>query len=265
MDFKVQERLEKIRREGYELDFGTALNDAFEIFKKTFLWTALTMIVLGIAGLFVAVIVLIGVFGAETLANNPEALSLIMLDPTYLAIYFVSMTLLSAIATPISAGLIEMAHRADRGLPFGMGTVFHHYSSGRFWPLFTLGLTVAVISLAFSMGIEMLHFPGYAAVNFFFSLTFGLFTLMAIPLCIFANGSAFESLGGSLLIVSKQFWIILGLYFVAIIMAILGVFLCIIGIFFTLAITYAMIYSIYKNSVGVIAADENRPPFFDID
>ena len=77
-----------------------------------------------------------------------------------------------------------------------------------------------------------------------------VFTFLVIPLIIFGNLKVAEAIKGSIIIVSKQFFILLGLIIVAVIMAILGLIGFCIGIFFTIPFIYSMYYTIYKDSIG---------------
>jgi len=80
--------------------------------------------------------------------------------------------------------------------------------------------------------------------------TISFFTFLVIPLIIFGNLKVAEAIKGSFIIVSKQFFILLGLLIVAVIMAMLGLIGFCIGIFFTIPFIYSMYYAIYKDNIG---------------
>ena len=77
-----------------------------------------------------------------------------------------------------------------------------------------------------------------------------------IPLIVFGNLNATEAIKSSVIIVSKQPLVLLGLLIVAVIAGIIGIFGLCIGIFFTLPFMYSMNYVIYKTIIGIDSVNE---------
>jgi hypothetical protein len=69
-------------------------------------------------------------------------------------------------------------------------------------------------------------------------------------LIIFGNLQAIEAIKGSMIVVSKQFFILMGLLIVSLLFTMLGIFGFCIGIFFTMPFIYSMYYSIYNEIIG---------------
>ena len=140
-----------------------------------------------------------------------------------------------------------MAHCADSGTDFSLGTVFDYYSSPYFKQLFIATGLIALISTGITSLFESF---GIRFLGVILTYTISFFTFLVIPLIIFGNLKVAEAIKGSIIIVSKQFFILLGLLIVAVIMAILGLIGFCIGIFFTIPFIYSMYYTIYKDSIG---------------
>jgi uncharacterized membrane protein len=79
---------------------------------------------------------------------------------------------------------------------------------------------------------------------------------LTIPLIIFGKLSSIDAIKSSIIIVSKQPLILLGLIIVSLIAAIIGIFGFCIGMLFTMPFVYSMNYTIYKNIIGIDSANE---------
>jgi uncharacterized membrane protein len=77
-----------------------------------------------------------------------------------------------------------------------------------------------------------------------------LLTFMVIPLIIFGNLKAMEAIEGSMIIVSKQFFILFALMIVSALFMMLGIFGFCIGIFFTFPFLHSMQFCIYNEIIG---------------
>jgi uncharacterized membrane protein len=79
---------------------------------------------------------------------------------------------------------------------------------------------------------------------------------LSIPLIVFGNLKAIESLKSSIAIVSKQPLVLLGLLIVAGIASMVGFIGCFIGVFFTIPFMYSMNYAIYSTIIGFDSKSE---------
>ncbi len=239
-------KVEKISNEGYELEFGTILEDAFSNYKKIAGIGGLSMILVGI----VVVVILLGIMGVtygftdftETLTGlNPELMS----GSSLLGFFFFSM-LMAAVLSPINAGFIKMAYQADYDKPFGLNTIFDYFKGSYFKELF---ISAAIIAF-FGNGINYLL--NYFGIFFWGSLItyiVGFLTFLTIPLIIFSNLNAVQAITMSIKLVLKQPLILFGLLIVSIIFACLGIVGFCIGLFFTLPFLYSMYYTIYATII----------------
>ncbi|RZJ65849.1 MAG: hypothetical protein EOO50_12055 [Flavobacterium sp.] len=247
------DRLEEIKSEGYELDFGNTFNDAFEVYKRTALMSGLALILFFIVAFALA----FGGMGIFMSAGN---------DISYLAnisegdfsivgriIYVLATCVIAGLGNPFSASLIRMAALADKGEDVSVGDAFACYKAPYFVPLFVEALIVSFFSIFITTAIQM-AFPQdfvMGLVGMGINLLISFVTVMAVPLIIFGNLKPLEAIQGSVMLVFKRPFVIFGLLLVGIIFALLGFIGFCIGVCFTIPIMMAIYYSIYKNSVGI--------------
>ena len=120
------EKIEEIKKNGYQLDFSNVFNHTFENYKKIAIYAGLMIFVFSILiGIIIAGII-IAVFGASALNQHTmENLKLENFSVSYILIYIVSVTLLSCLLSPFPAGLIKMADSAEKDEEFHVYSLFH--------------------------------------------------------------------------------------------------------------------------------------------
>lgn len=258
------QRLEEIKRNGYLLDLGNAINEIFENYKKiallcgaVILLVAVVAIVVfgGFAAMFVGVAAL-----TETFTNFSEGTAM---SSTFLILNLVGSVIIAGLFAPISAGFIQMAHNAAHNDDFDFGTAFSHYKSQHFKDLFLAAAFIALVGSGFSTFIQILTLnnpDGFliigTGIGWLISVLVPIFMLASVPLIIFGKLSALEAIKGSFTIVSKNFWTILLLSIVFSIFAMLGLVAICIGIVFTIPIYYSMQYVIYKTAMPIEETNE---------
>jgi hypothetical protein len=248
----AKDRIEQIKRWGYPLDFGTTFNHAFEIYKKIAAPAGLAFLIFGV---LISMLVMGYVFTSldwQRMAQNPEQFNLAHFSTVGLVSYAVAMILFTAITVPLSAGLIKMCYDAEKGHEVNFGSAFSYFSGPYFVDLFLAGLLIGTVNIGLGIAFELL---GVGFVGSILSLIIGVGTLLFVPLIIFGNLRPIESIVGSFAVVSRNFFLILGLMIVGWIISFCGIIACCVGIFFTMPIVYALNYSIYVHSVGI---DENE-------
>jgi len=242
----TKEKIETIKNHGYDLDFGTVFNQAFNIYKKIALNAGLAFILIailiGVVG-FGSILLLLGI---SISMNSLEAYKIENLSVLGLVGYLVVVTFLSALAGPFNAGLLKMGQDAARQKEVSLGTVFSYYQGSYFKEIFIATLLIGLLSNVFATGLQ---FVGYQWLGVLISLTLSLLTFMALPLIIFGNLKALDAIQGSIIMVSKQPLIIVGLVIVATIFVCLGLIAFCIGIFFTMPFIYALHYTIYASII----------------
>ena len=243
-------KVEKISNDGYDLEFGTIFEKAFNTYKLMALIGGVGLILISI----IVVILYAGVFGAfygfsDVLTSlksiNPEVMSSTSL------LYFLLFTIvMSGFMNPIYAGFVNMAFLADTNKDFGLGTIFAYYKGAYFKELFAAGAIIAF----FGSGLNYLFdYLGIKYVGIVITCSVAFVTFLTIPLIIFSNLKAIEAITMSVKLVIKRPLILFGLLFVSLIVACLGIFGFCIGIFFTIPFIYVMYYTIYE---AIIPLDE---------
>ncbi|RYZ88291.1 MAG: hypothetical protein EOP06_11230 [Proteobacteria bacterium] len=249
----TETRLEEIRREGYDLDFSETFNTAFEVYKRTALIGGLAILV------FFIVLIAIG-FGIGVVMVGATATTKLFTDLRMenfslvgQIIYIVSMCIIAGLSNPFSASLIKMCEKADMGDDVSVGDAFICYKAPYFAPLFVEAILVSAVTVTISQIINGL-FPfniAMSLVGTLISLLISFFMLMAAPLIIFGKLNAIEAIKGSIVVVGKSPWVILGLVIVGGMLSLVGLIGLCIGIVFTAPFMSSTYYAIYKNSVGV--------------
>jgi hypothetical protein len=256
------ERLNEIKKNGYQLDFGNVFNDAFENYKKIALYAGLVLFIFA----FIIGVIYFMSFGFYLQSINLENVNKQLienlehqknLDDPLLYIVF-SILILSLFLAPFSAGFYKMAEHADKDKEFKFINMFTYYKSPYFINIIVATILNGIISMLISSAI--LSFLSLMQINQLgitmlanYSISFFVyaFTFLTIPLIIFGDLKAIEAIKQSLLIVIKQPFVILGLTLVSIIGSLVGFMACCIGLFFTIPLLYSMNYVIYNAIVGI--------------
>lgn len=250
----TQEKIEEIQTNGYQIDFGNVFNHAFENYKKIALYAGLMIFVFFVlVGLFIGGIVIF-TFGVSVLNQKMlENLSIENFTGLHLAIYVTLGVLFNCLFAPFFAGLIKMAHSAEKDEEFHVSTVFEYYKNPYFQELVIATFLITIFSSGLS---EMLKLVGVEIVGALFSAVIGFFTFLTVPLIIFGDLKAIDAIKSSMIIVSKQPLVLLGLLIVSGIASLVGFIGCCIGIFFTIPFMYSMYYAIYTSIVGIDSENE---------
>ena len=194
---KISERIERIKREGYPLDFGEVFNNAFENYKKIAVFAGSVLLLCSFLLLIIAMFGMVKIIGIEELKSMKDNDFAIFKDPNN--IYFVYLQIISVILTvliaPFSTAFLKMAQSAARDEEFKTLEMFSFYK----WPyvkeiiLATIILTLldtAISTAAVSIGV--------AFVGSLFKIAITLFTLLTLPLIVFQNLTAIEAIKTSI-------------------------------------------------------------------
>lgn len=251
----ITTRIEHIKRNGYNLDFSETFNHAFEIYKKIAVSAGLILIILVVVLIAVVMGVAITFYGMADLTNNLAGMQLKNFSLVYQFIYVIAMGIFGGIFAPFTAGIIKMAYLGDTNQSLSVGTAFDYYGTSYFKELFTAGFILGILSATIGLVFEQLGL-GLQLVGVLLNIVISFLTFLTIPLIIFGNLKAIEALTGSMIVVSKNPLIIIGLLIVGILATLVGFIAFCVGYFFTLPLLYALYYSIYKHSVGINVVNE---------
>lgn len=250
----TKEKIEEIKTNGYQIDFGNVFNHAFENYKKIALYAGLMIFVFAILLGFLAAGIVISTFGVSALNQKIlEDLRVENFTGLHLAIYLILGILFNCLLVPFLAGLIKMAHSAEKDEEFHVSTVFQYYKNPYFQELVISAFIITICSTGLS---EMFKLVGIEIIGALLSAVISFFTFLTIPLIIFGNLKAIDALKSSMIIVSKQPLVLLGLIIVSGIASLVGFIGCCIGIFFTIPFMYSTYYVIYTSIIGIDSENE---------
>lgn len=239
-------KIQNIRSNGYDLDFGTVFNHAFETYKKIAVNAGIALLLFAILFAIVVLGIFVGIMGIGTSMEELQQFNLASFSPSAIMAYIVFMILGTSLASPLTAGLTKMARNASKNETFSIGTAFEYYSSPYFKDIFLATLILSSFTTIVAVGLELVD---YKFLGMLVNLIFSFMTFLTLPLIIFGDLKPTEAIQGSITLVSKQFFIILGLLIVAGLFCVLGIFAFCIGIIFTMPFINAMTYSIYASIV----------------
>jgi uncharacterized membrane protein len=250
----TKEKIEEIKANGYQLDFGNVFNHAFENYKKIALYAGLMIFVFSVLLGVLIVGAAIFTFGISVI--NEKSLENIKnenFSDTFLVVYVLGAIVLSCLLSPFPAGLIKMAHCGEKDQEFHVTTILEYYKAPYFKELVLATLIISILSSGLS---SLMDYAGIKIVGSLIAMIVSFFTFLTIPLIIFGNLKAIEALKSSLIIVSKQPFVLLGLIVVSAIASMVGLIGCCIGIFFTIPFMYSMYYAIYVAIIGIDSENE---------
>lgn len=222
----------EIEARGYEVDIGSCVSRGWALVKANF-------------GVCVGATVLV------MLCNQAAGF-----------VPFLGIVLSLMLSGPLMAGLDNFFIRLIRGESSGIGDAFSGFSQS-FWRLCGAGLLFALCVYAWFLpiGIVVAAVPESSSSFLPLVITLGALgvigaaymsvsLIFALPLCIDLELGAWDSLRVSRRIVSKHWFAVFGLVFVAGLLSVLGVLACIVGVFFTMPILYAVTMQAYEDIFG---------------
>lgn len=251
MNATLQKSLEKIEREGIHLEFDKILDFAWNSWKKVTLPAIAGMLLLTLIFGGITVLLIPFLFGMsfsdliELAQNNSAYMSEVSnsfdfkLKSILLTVIFVF------VGAPINVGFLRMAHNYAEGQEVKVSNIFYYYKQPYFIKLVISALVVGVLTSLFSLGLSQVNAVvggiGNVIVN-----VLSLFFVFAAPLIAFGDAGIVEAYKISFNVVSRKFWLIIGLFIIGFLFQIVGLMACCIGILFTMSFIYTLQYGMYR-------------------
>ncbi|AOW11402.1 DUF2189 domain-containing protein [Flavobacterium gilvum] len=247
---KTLQRLQEIEKNGYQIDFGNIFNNAFENYKKIAFYAGLVLIIFIILFIVLVTGILITSVGAETLTGelSPEKLKLENLSDSKFLIISIISIITSSLLSPFQASFFKMALCGDRDEAFHVSDLFTYYKLPYASKIIISTLLISLISLAQAVLFTFIHFEFLGTV---ISYLISFITILTVPLIIFGDLNISDAIKYSIVVVSKQPVVILGLVVVSVIGGLVGIMGCCIGLFFTIPFVFSTNYAIYSGIVGI--------------
>lgn len=247
------EKLEQIKNNGYDLDFGDVFSNGFEIFKKIAGNAGIAFLILTIVFVSLFMGVIAAAYGFGDFATQLTKLHIEEFSTMGMLIYLAATVIVTAFMAPFSAGILKMACCAAKNEEFSLTTAFDYYKSRYFKELFIAAAMITFVGAGVNVALEA---GGVKVFGTLFIYFINFLTFLSIPLIIFGDLSAIQSLQNSMTLVLKKPLIIAGLLLVTVILAMFGIIGFCIGIFFTLPLIYAVHFAIYDAIVGTDKSSE---------
>jgi len=249
----TREKIEGIRQGGYTLEFGEILSQAFNNYSKIVWITGAGLLLLSIV--FVAIIMgIAGVFiGLDAFGRDMADFEIQNFSAAGIIVTLVGGAIAVALIKPFYAGILRVAHHADLKQDFDFSTLFYYYKSEYLKEIIMAGVLIGLCSNGISTALEL---TGNMIIGPVISYIILLLTLFTTPLIIFGNLNAIEAIRESLMLVSRNFFMLLALMLVAVILAAFGLIAFCIGIIFTTPLIFSVQYIIYANVIGIDEKNE---------
>ena len=226
----IIQQIQTVLDDGYELNFSDIFNKSFENFKKTALISGLIFILMSVVFAVIGIGVFSSFYALSSFTDLLTNFNVLNFSIAGTIIYVLSAALVSGLIAPLYAGIIKIADLANKNQDFGIATSFEYYQSKYFVQLFLSTFLISIVTTTISTILQLL---GYQIIGVLIVYIISFFTFLHIPLIIFGNLTAIESIQASILTVKHQILILLALLIVAFLFVCLGIFAFCIGIFFT--------------------------------
>lgn len=212
---------------------GSIISHAFEMYKGTFLYAIVAMI------LYVAVSYIaqfISGFNSmamiESMKTSQETGAFNYWATPGLGLYYGLSFLLGLLLSPLYVGIIYIYNKYNNKEQIQFNDLFIGYKQNM------MNIIIYNIFTSLILGIAMM----FCFVPFFFVLPL---VLIGYPILLFENATAMEALNKSFTIAKENYGTFLGASFLGLLISIAGIVLCGIGIIATALFITAVMYSTY--------------------
>lgn len=232
---------------GPRFDFSSLFSHAFELFKRSFGWQLLAMVIIVIITSIISSIINT-IFGVNQMVLNEQIRNMQGSDMTEVfrtvvaapgqMQSLIASSLLGCLLFPLNAAFPYLMHKANTNQTMGFNDIFIGYQRN-FGQLLLLGLlnsVIAYVSLALCV------------IPYFFVLPL---VYTAICFVLFENKTAVDALKSSFDLSKMNYGTMLGFVLVAMLFAVGGILLCCIGVLATAPFFYGASYSPYVSERGV--------------
>lgn len=225
-------------------NFSEILKHAFNTYGKVIGWSVLLLVIMAVISWLLQLITA-PLTGYNAMAANQEMQELIKNGdyqaikdiPGYKESVFISYAL-GILLYPLTAGFLYIMHKGNTGQPVSFGDLFIGFKRNALQYI----IYGVITGIAYFIGLMLCVLPAFLLMPLFF---------LGSSYILFEDMPAMDALKKSFSVGKENYGTLLGVGFVAAIIAFAGIFLCGIGIIVTLPIIYAAMYSAYCAFVGV--------------
>ncbi len=233
-----------------KVDISNVLNDSFELFKKTFLTAGLAF---GLLMLVVISMALVGIqffVGFENIQELAKKIDPKTMDLKAGIIYYFVVLTFSILIAPFNAGILKIMDNADKDQEISTSNIFSYVNSKYYLDLVFATFITVSLSFIINFGLQYILTGNEilsSVITSMLSIIVSIFLYLVIPFIIFEDLDALRAINKSLKNCSKNFFQILLLVIISVILGYFGIIAFCFGIIFTFPIYYATQYAIYKS------------------
>ena len=229
-----------------EREVGSIISHALEIFKNTFLYCFLAVVIYFLLSF---IIQMVTGFDSQLLVEEMTSggnvdYADIIAAPGFAA-YTGASFLVTLLLTPVLVSLIYVANKSNFKQPIVVSDIFFAYKQN-FVNIFIYAL---ITQIALTILLFMCILPAVFVMPFFF---------LGYPILIFEKASAFKKKKKSFDIVQNNYGTILLTALLAGLISIAGLVLCCVGIYLTIPFAYIAMYSTYCAYCGTPRQIDNN-------
>ncbi|WP_320815679.1 hypothetical protein [Flavobacterium sp.] len=247
---EINNKIEDQIKNGYDLDLGIIIDKSLAIYKKV-VWKAGLGYILVFGIVMIIGLILAMTIQDETLLEQFKEISqdpnFLYKNPTLLAYLLIGGLIINMIFIPLNAGFFNLCHLANTNQEFTTLNIFDFYTSRYLKNLVIGSLLIAVVTTSLTTVLDMVNLK---IVSFIIQISFTLFTILFVPLVIYANQSIGNAIKKSIQLVMKSPFTILGALIIGILFLLAGLLGLCIGILFTIPFISCIQYTVYESIVG---------------
>ncbi|SHJ14990.1 hypothetical protein [Flavobacterium terrae] len=232
-----------------KVDIGNTLNETFELFKKTFLTAGLAFGLLMILVIGMAMVGIQFFVGFDNLPELAKKIDPKTMDLKASIIYYFVVLLFSILIAPFNAGILKIMDNADKDEEISTSNIFTYVNSKHYLDIIFATFINVSLSFIINFGLQSILANNLilsSLIPTLISVVISVFLFLVIPFIIFDELDTIKAINKSLQTCSKNFFPILLLIIISVILGYVGIIAFCFGIIFTFPIYYATQYCIYK-------------------
>jgi len=226
---------------------GAIISHAFEIFKNTFLYCLLAVVIYFLLSYLVQIIT--GFNSAIIMEQIKDSGGVVDYKEIIAAPGFVAYSganfLVTLLLSPIFVSLIYIANKSNFKQQISATDIFFAYKQN----FINIVLYAFITQILFTVLFLMCILPALFALPLFF---------LGYPILIFEKASAFDAIKKSFDIAKENYGTVLFTAFLAFLISIAGFLICCVGVYLTLPFAYIAMYSTYCAYCGAPRQIDNN-------
>lgn len=165
-------------------------------------------------------------------------------------IYYFAVLLFSIFIAPFNAGILKIMNNADKDEEISTSSLFSYVNSKHYLDIVFATFITVSLSFIINFGLQYILAENEllsSVITSLISIIVSVLLFLVIPFIIFDDLDALKAINKSFQTCSKNFFQILLLVIISVILAYVGIIAFCFGIIFTFPIYYATQYAIYKS------------------